>query len=131
MTIPFSFNGALNLQADPSLPAEALPYGASGAFGSEVKFRYELTGAGTRVVNFGTAGSPGAKFLAVSVDLPEEGGPAVSPVNVQVNGGGAPGQVEVSAGGFVILCSPTPATGITSLSLVHTADAVVTVRILE
>jgi hypothetical protein len=131
MTIPFSFAGVLNLQADPALPADPLPYSCTGAFGSETKQRLELVGSGTQVVSFGTAGSPGAKFISIAVDLPAEGDPPVAPVNARFNGGASTGQTEISAGGCAILCNPTPVAGATSLSLVYTTAAVVTVRILE
>lgn len=131
MSIPFSFTGALNLQADPALPAEPIPFSCTSSFGSETKQRLELTGSGTHVVGFGTAGSPGAKFISISVELPADGDPPVAPVNARFNGGASTGQTEISAGGCAIFCNPSPVAGATSLSLVYTSDAVVTVRILE
>lgn len=131
MTIPFSFTGALNLQADPALPAEPVPFSCTSSFDNETKQRLVFTGSGTHVVSFGTAASPGARFISISVDLPGEGDPPVAPVNARFNGGASTGQTEISAGGCAILCNPTPVAGATSLSLVYTSDAVVTVRILE
>jgi hypothetical protein len=51
----------------------------------------------------------------------------VTPISVQVNGS-ATGQVEISGGGFLVLGSPTPSSGITSLDIVYTNN--VTVRVL-
>lgn len=123
MSTPFSFTGALNLPGDPTLPPEPIPFNFSSAFDSEVKNRLTLTGSGTKVINFGTIGNSGVKYLAVKVET----GQTAAPVQLQFNGGGASGEVEVSPGGFVIVASPSPAAGISALSIIYTANTTVNI----
>jgi hypothetical protein len=123
MGTPFSFNGALNLPGDPSLPPEPIPFNLSAAFESEVKNRLVLTGSGTKVVSLGTITSSGAKFIGIKVDT----GQGAQAILVQFNGGGAPGELEISPGGFIIIANPSPQAGVTELSIVYTSNVTVNI----
>jgi hypothetical protein len=84
----------------------------------------KLTAAGTKVVPFGNISSPGVKMALIKVDAD----PVAAPINLQWNGGSSSGEQEVSPGGFYIIGSANPASGLTSLSIVYTTN--VTVRVL-
>lgn len=124
--IPFQFTGQLTYPPDDGEPNADNPFSLTSSFSSEAKFKYELTGAGSKTVDFGSIDTVGAK--AILVELAAD---ATAPVMVQINSGGATGQVEVSPGGFWALGTPTPTVnGVLSMELVHTAAATVRVRIL-
>ena len=80
-----------------------------------------LTGSGVQVVDFGSVADAKAIFVEVASD-------AAAPINLRFNGG--TDDHEVAAGGFYAASNPVPATGVSALSIVYTADAKVTVRIL-
>lgn len=124
--IPFQLNGILTYPPDDGEPNADHPFSLSSSYDHSAVFKYELAGAGTKTVDFGTIDTTGAK--AILVELAAD---ATAPVMVQVNGGGATGQLELSAGGIFAFASPSPTTnGILSLDLVHTAAATVRVRVL-
>jgi len=124
--IPFQLTGQLTYPPDDGEPNADNPFSLSSSFDSEAKFKYELTGSGSKVVDFGSIDTVGAKVVLIELATD-----ATAPVMVQLNGGGATGQVELSAGGVWALGSPNPTiNGVLSLTLVHTAAATVRVRIL-
>ena len=124
--IPFQFTGQLTYPPDDGEPNADNPFTLSSSFNSEAKFKYELTGAGSKAVDFGSIDTVGAK--AVLIELAAD---ATASVMVQINGGGVAGQVEVSPGGFWALGTPNPTVnGVLSMTLVHTAAATVRVRVL-
>jgi hypothetical protein len=89
-----------------------------------VEYKLELSGSGTKTLDFGTSSPTGAKFVLVKVAA----GQGVGPVLVHTNG--AVSTEEVSAGGMKMLCSPSPIDGITSMSLEYTTAASVRVWVL-
>lgn len=124
--IPFQLNGVLTYPPDDGEPNADNPFALSSSFDSEAKFKYELTGAGSKDVSFGSIDTVGAK--AILIELAAD---ATAPIMVQLNGGGASGQIELSAGGLWAFGSPTPTiNGVLSMTLVHTAAATVRVRVL-
>lgn len=124
--IPFQLTGVLTYPPDDGEPNADHPFSLSSSYDHSAVFKYELTGSGTKTVDFGTISTNGAK--AILIELATD---ATAPVMVQVNGGGAGGQLELSAGGIFALASPNPtASGVLSLDLVHTAAATVRVRVL-
>lgn len=127
MSTPFSWNGVLNLPPDTGQPIQSIEFGGSAQFDGRATAVLKLTGSGTHSVCFGTVAA-GAKGILVEVDADSTG--LLSPVNIQVNGGGAPGQMEVSPGGFWAYFNPSPVAGITSMDIVYTSDATVRVWIL-
>lgn len=123
-SVPFTFTGALNLPADDSLPADPIPFNLSAVFDQKANYELKLTGAGTKVVDLGTIDTPGVKYLAVKVDP----GTGILPLTIQLNGVGS---IELSAGGFIILASPAPVAGTTTLSITYTGPATVKVWALK
>jgi hypothetical protein len=126
MSTPFTASGVLTYPPDTGEAAADRPASVQGQFDEKSCHELNLTGAGTHNVGFGTIDTDGAKAVMVEVDTT-----ASAPVMVQVNGGGAGGQWELSAGGYILMASPNPTTnGVLSMELVHTQDAKVWVRIL-
>ena len=126
---PFTYTGKLTYPPDIGAPNAEVSVNFAGNFENEAVFVYKLQGAGTRVVDFGTLVSAGAKLINLEVD--PDASPAAAALMVQVNGGGAGGQVEVPPGGFLTIGNPKPtALGVLSLELVHTTDLCVRVRVL-
>ncbi len=115
-TVPFSITGQLSAPVDEGQPAIPRAFGISSNFNSESTERLILTGSGTKVVAFGSLGSPGAKGVLIEY-IPAAGS---LPVLITFNGG--TDTLELSPGGFLAYGSPAPAVGITSLSIAFTAD---------
>ena len=124
--IPFQISGQLTFPPDDGEANCDHPFSLSSSFDSSAVFKYELTGAGTKSVDFGSIDTTGAKAILIEIATD-----ATAPVMVQFNGGGAPGQVELSAGGILAIASPVPTvSGVLSMDLVYTAAATVRVRVL-
>jgi hypothetical protein len=123
-SIAFSLSGQLQSPPDEGAPPATIAFGLTGQVQSEEGGRLNLVGSGTKVIAFGTVGSPGAKAVLIEY-LPNAVG---TPINVKFNGGTE--MVEISPGGFLAIGSPVPVTGITSLSVVYTSDCQVRVKLL-
>ena len=129
-TIPFTSTATLTYPPDDGVAAAARSNSVSGTYQHEAGGKFVLTGAGTQVVDFGSIVAVGAKAIFIEVEPVAAGGVA-APVNIQFNGVGATGNIEIAQGGHIDMANPIPsAAGILSLSIVHTQDACVTVRIL-
>lgn len=126
MSTAYSISGALSLPPDAGQPVASIVFSGAATFTSKVDLDLVLTGSGTHVVNMGSIASPGAKLVLLEVD---DGASAA--VNVRVNGGSSTGQTEICSGGFLVLSSPSPTTGITAISIVFTADVTVHVHLLS
>jgi hypothetical protein len=125
MSTPFAFQGSLQIPADGTLPPDPIPFNGAGAFDSKQESVLNLpAGAGSTDVAFGTAPAAGVKGLFIRYD-PVAGAP---PVQLVINGSATP--IELSSGGFVAYFSPTPAAGITSLTITRTAAAVLRIWVL-
>lgn len=126
---PFTYQATLSYPPDVGAPNVAIPIAMSDTFESNAVFTYKLVGAGTQVVDLGTIAPEGCKLLSIEVDA--DVSPAAAAVMAQFNASGATGQIELSPGGFLTIGSPKPTTlGVTALTLVHTTDVCVRVRIL-
>jgi hypothetical protein len=126
MATPFTFSTTLTYPPDEG-QANAERVGSVAAnFDSKSEKTLQLTGSGTIAVDLGTIISPGTKAIFIEVDP----GTGIAPINVQFNGGGAPGQVEISPGGFLCLASPVPIAGVTAIDIVHTTQVTVRFRAL-
>ena len=123
MATPFTFQGTLSLPPDNSLPQDPIPFGVSAQFSSKAEFILQLVGAGSKVIDLGTLAPPGAKGYLIKADP----GSTVLPITVRLNGAGAAGEEEISAGGFKAVGSPNPVAGVTSLEILYSSN--VTVRI--
>jgi hypothetical protein len=120
----FSISGSLLFPPDEGATPVPIAFGVTGQAVSEEGGRLSLTGSGTKVVPFGTVGSPGAKAVLIEY-LPSSLG---TPIEVTFNGG--TDVVEISQGGFIAMGNPTPTDGITSISIAHTSDCQVRVKLL-
>jgi hypothetical protein len=113
---PISFTGTLQIPADQSLPPDQVPFNSAiNAVSQQPGQVLNLSGVGTEVVPFGTVGAPGAKLVAVRYDAQV----GAAPVLLHFNGD-TTHPIELTPGGFIVLMSPNPAVGITSLSIDYT-----------
>lgn len=126
MGTPFSFSGTLSFPPDVAVPPELVGVAFAAQYDQFTWSMMKLTGAGTKSVPFGNIAAPGVKAALIKVDADPAG--TAAPINLQWNAGGAPGEQEIAPGGFFILGSAVPVTGLTSLSIVYTTA--VTVRVL-
>ena len=125
MSTPFTLDGALNLPGTPGLAAEPLPFSLSSQYDSKAEFEFNLpASAGSQSVNFGTMPSEGTKAIVLIYDTKT----AAPPVQIVINGSATP--VELSTGGFLVLGSPDPVAGITSLSITYTGAGRIRVWLL-
>jgi hypothetical protein len=122
---PFAFAGTLQLAADQSLPQDPIPFNVSSQYVALQKSLLSLTGTGTVNVPFGSISAPGAKGLAIRYDSGQVGAAAVQ---VTINGGSQP--LEVTPGGFIVWINPTPAAGVTAVSIAYTASCQLNVWVL-
>lgn len=123
---PFSAQGALSLPGAPGLPVDSLPFGMFSMYDSKANFEYLLPDTtGTQVVDFGTVPAAGVKFMLLTYESAADSPPVVL---VTVNAGSHP--IELSHGGFLCIGSPSPAAGITSMSLDYTGEGKVRVWLL-
>ena len=126
MSTPYTAQGILTYPPDDGESAAPRSATVSSQYDELACGKLQLVGADTHSVGFGTIETTGAKAIQIEVDST-----AGAPVLAQFNGGGASGEIEISAGGFIIIASPSPtAAGVLSIDLVHTVDALVWVRIL-
>lgn len=124
---PFTYSATLAYPPDEGVSACEIPITLSAYFSNSASFLYELSGAGTQDVDFGSITPNGAKMVQIEVDA--DASPAAQPVQVTFNGG--TDQIEISPGGFLSYGSPSPtAAGILSMSIAHAADVTVRVRVL-
>ena len=122
--LPYTIEVTVQLPPDTGQNLAPVQYQYSGTFNSLAEYKLELTGAGTKSIDFGTMPPAGAKLIFAKV----EPGVGVAPVGFRINGGTA--VEEVAAGGGKFLSSPVPVSGVTSLSVEYTADASVRILVL-
>jgi len=121
---PFVVELLLQLPSDTGQDLAPVQFQYSGTFNSLAEYKLELTGAGTKSIDFGTMPAAGAKLILAKVEV----GVGVAPVGFRANGGLV--AEEVSAGGAKFICSPVPVAGITSLDVDWTTAASVRVLVL-
>ena len=96
-----------------------IPFAASGSYTAQDGGILTLTGSGTEVVDLGTVAK--AKALLILVGT----GVGAAEVGVKLNGQTT--ATPITPGGGMVLWSPTPDTGISSLSIDYTSDITVQV----
>lgn len=125
MGTPFAASFELDapeLAGQPNCPV-SLNFGAS----YDVYANYQLalsSGPGTKTLDFGTFGPNGAKMLVVYVRPTSD--PLFQPVLLTFNGATVPtaGQIELSAGGWLVLASPQPTgAGVLSMTIHYPGNA--------
>lgn len=125
MSTPFSIQGTLNLPGSPELPADPLPFGLSSQYDSKAEYELNLpAGPGTQTVDFGTMPVAGVKAML----LVYEAKVAAPAIMVKVNGSVT--GIEVTTGGSMLIASPAPVAGVTSLSIAYTGAGRVRVWLL-
>lgn len=108
-----------------NLPTEPLPFSIANQYDSRVEYELALPSAtGTKELDFGTLPSTGCKALIIIYDAQT----GAAPVHIAFNDSLTP--VELSAGGFIVLASPNPSTGITGMSVAHTTSGKLRIWIL-
>jgi|SRR5688572_20052401 len=121
---PFTLTASLVLPPDTGQPNETLEYLFSGTFNSAAKHKLDLSGSATHVVGFGTIPAAGAKAIFLEY---ENLAPTNAVIQVTFNGGDP---IPVSPGGFIAYSNPTPAAGITAMTIAHTTSCTVRLAIL-
>ena len=120
---PFTVSITLQLSSDEQAAAP-VQFDFSSAADSLVTYRLKLVGSGSKLLDFGTLPAAGAKLMLIAVDAVQ----GVASVVVTVNGNSA-GE-EITAGGAKLFVSPSPVFGVTSVTLVWSADTSVRVWVL-
>jgi len=93
--------------------------------------RLELTGAQTYPVDLGMIPAEGCKGVLVLVGEKDAAGAALTaPVTLRRTSNAVSKDEEISGGGAFMIASPSPANGITAISIVTTANAVVQIIVL-
>lgn len=128
MPTPFAFQGTLQLPPDSSLPQDPIGFGMSAQFTSKAEYILQLTGSGTKTLDLGTLGSPGAKGYLIKVEATPSVG--ALPITVRLNGAGAPGEEEIAPGGFKAVGNPSPVSGVTQITIVWQSDCRVSIWVL-
>lgn len=118
--LPFSFQGTLSYTPYSGSQPVPLPLSFSGNFTSKSDDKYEIVGAQTKAIDFGTSGPAGCKVLVVIV---EQG---ASPVMLQIG----TEQIELKAGSSFMYFNPSPTAGLTGANLITTVDATVRCLVL-
>jgi hypothetical protein len=123
---PYTLNALVTLPPDDGQPIASLDLTASGSFTHKVELELVMDAAGDEVVPFGSIPSTGAKLVMVEYPVTSS---ADAPIGITINGGDEP--ILISAGGGIILSSPTPTgAGIVSMSINHTTTGTVKVTLL-
>lgn len=125
MTAPFDLAVALRVPSLPSVPVELQQFVSAGIFDSRVELEVVLPiTPGTKNIDFGSVPAAGAKMLVVFYEAMV----AAPPIQLTLNGGDEP--LELASGGFLVLASPVPVAGVTSLAIAHTGLARVRIWLL-
>lgn len=119
----FSISGKLEFPVEEGADLRSVPFLLTGSFDQFEGTGRKLQGAGSWEIDLSSVAPDGVKALVVRVAAPSLLGAPVPPVTVSVNGQGA--GIEVSVDGFLVLASPTPAAGVSSLTITHTDDVFV------
>jgi hypothetical protein len=113
-TQPVGFAGALQLSADPSLPADAIPFNFSGALVALASGILNITGPGTTNVPFNGAPAAGAKGILIRYDA-QTGAAALT---LSLNSATPP--IELTPGSLFVYFDANPAAGVTSAAIAAT-----------
>lgn len=120
----FSISGKLEFPVEEGADLRSVPFLLTGPFDQFEGTGRKLIGAGSWDIDLSTIAPDGVKVLVIRVAAPSLLGTPVPPVVVSVNGQVGAG-VEVSVDGFLVLASPTPTAGVSSLTITHTDDVFV------
>lgn len=120
MATPFACTGSLEAPVDTGLAPTDVPCSSVGSFDARADFVLKLGSSGTENVDLGTIKAPGVKALLLKVGASATA-PIIAKFNAQETG------IELSPGGWILYCSPSPVQGITGLQIVFTSDVTVSI----
>jgi hypothetical protein len=112
---PVAFAGALQLSADPSLPADPIPFNYSGTFVALASGVLNISSAGTTPIPFDGVPAAGAKGILVRYDA-QSGALAAQ---LALNACTPP--VEITPGSLFVYFNAAPGSGVTSAAITVTA----------
>lgn len=123
MSAPFTLNGTLSFPPDPGGPNAPIAIAFTNQFNQLFAETLQLSGSGSRTLDLSSLnGGAGATAVVVKVDPQPAGTPPIFiKPNAETTG------MEVQPGGFFAYGNPTPAAGITGLTIVWTGAATVRV----
>lgn len=119
MSLAFDISGSFKHSLYDGGDFSPIPFQSSGNYTTRDGGLFTLTGSGTQVVDFGTVAK--AKALLILVGT----GAGAAEIGVKLNGQTT--ATPITPGGGMVLWSPTPDTGISSISIDYTSDIVVQV----
>lgn len=119
MSLSYDVSGNFKFPAYDGGDLVPIPFAATGNYTAQDGGIFPLTGTGTLAVDLGSVSKIKALFIKVGT------GTGAEPVDITLNGADTP--FPISPGGFVVIHSPNPATGITQLSIGYTSDITVQV----
>jgi hypothetical protein len=123
---PYTLSAQVTLPPDDGQPVSIRDLIASGSFTHKVELELVMDAAGDEAVSFGSIPSTGAKLVLVEYPVTTS---TDAPITVTING--ANNGIPISAGGGILLSSPSPTGGgIVSMSINHTTTGVVKVTLL-
>jgi hypothetical protein len=114
MSLAFEISGTFKYPLEAGADLSTVTFAQAGSSSNKAAFQFSLTGSGSQSVDLGTIA--GVKALLIEVGT----GIGAQPVGVKVNG--SADAIEISPGGFMVLSSPSPSTGITQLDIDYTSD---------
>ena len=126
MGTAFSVSAQLNLPGAPGLALDAIVHAVSSTYDSKAVEEYSFpASSSTQVVPFGTLPAAGAKLVLVAYEAATA---SVTPVTVAFNS--QTPAIALQAGSFLVYANPSPAAGITALTLGYTGIGRVRVWLL-
>jgi len=119
MSLSYDVSGNFKFPAYDGGELVPIPFTATGTYTAQDGGIFPLTGSGTLAVDLGSVSKIKALLIKVGT------GTGAAPVNIKLNGSVT--AFPVSPGGFVVIHSPSPVSGITQLEIGHTSDITVQV----
>ncbi len=108
---PVAFAGALQLAADPTLPADPIPFNFSGQFVALASGLLNIPGAATTPIPFDGVPTAGAKGILIRYD--QQVGAAAA--QLALNASATP--IELTPGSLLVYFNAAPASGVTSAAI--------------
>ena len=119
MSLPLRIEATIKTPSVEGQPDCPFPLSFTSQYDHLVKDRFTFTGVGSKVVDFGSLVTFGAKAIAITVDA--DASIAATPVMVAFNG--SVDSIEIAPGGFLMFGSPRPtAAGILGMTITHAAS---------
>lgn len=114
MSLSYDISGNFKYPLEAGADLSSISFAASGTVESKAAHKLVLTGSGTQSVSLGSVSKIKALYLSVGT------GTGAAPISVKLNG--ATTAFPIAPGGGLVLWSPSPVSGITSVSFDYTSD---------